>query len=143
NPAVMRYITGGKTQNRQEAKRDLQRRMALAGKPLGYWITELESDRTFIGWTALKPLDGSNHTELGYRLLEEYWGCGYATEASRRILEYAFHELQLEEVVAVAVEENRASIKVMEKLGFSFWRHGRFYDTECVCYRLLREGFLS
>lgn len=140
---VMRYITPGQTQSREEAKKDLRKRMASAGDRLGYWIAEEKDTGKFIGWMALKHLNKSADIELGYRFLEEYWGRGLATEGSFKILDYAFRTLELERVVAVAVEENRASTRVMEKVGMTFVRHGRYYDTDCVVYEIRREDWLN
>ncbi len=143
NPRVMRYITAGKTQSRQEAERDLQLRMAANADELGYWIAERKSDRAFIGWMALKKLESSPDIEIGYRFLEEFWGKGYATEGGREILHYAFARLELERIVAVALEDNRASTRVMEKLGMTYEGTGRFYGSECVCYAIERDNWLE
>jgi ribosomal-protein-alanine N-acetyltransferase len=139
---VMRYITPGRTQSRQEAKTDLKKRLATVNDPLGYWIAEEKHSKAFIGWMALKQLTDTPDIEIGYRFLEEFWGRGYATEGGFKILNYAFRTLELERVVAVAVEENRASIRVMEKLGMQFVRYDQFYNTECVYYELKRSVFL-
>lgn len=143
SPQVMRFITPGRTQNREEARQDLEKRMATAADPLGYWITERKESRAFIGWMALKPLDNGPAIEIGYRFLEDYWGLGYATEGGQKILDYAFRTLKLEKVVAVAIEENRASTRVMEKIGMRYQGRGRYYGTDCVCYEISREGFLA
>ncbi len=136
NPRVMRYINGGQPQTMTEARADLDRRIHYNRHPMGYWVVELRPNRAFLGWVALKELPGSSEVELGYRLLEEYWGRGYATEASREVLRYGFEQLQLPKIVAVALEPNIASTRVMEKLGFRFERFDRFYGCQCVYYTL-------
>ena len=141
SPAVMKYISRGKTQSFEEAKADLEKRIRLSGNRYGYWILEEKELDQFIGWLALKPLDNTNEIEIGYRFLEEMWGNGYATEGSRRLLTYAFKELQLKKVVAIAMEENRASTRVMEKLGMRFQGYGTYYNVKCVRYCILREEF--
>ena len=55
--------------------------------------------------------------ELAYWVGEEYWGNGYATEAARAILEFAFHEKQFHKVFARYFSINPASGKVLEKIG--------------------------
>jgi len=57
-------------------------------------------------------------SELGYMLRRDCWGRGIATEASRLLLDFAFGELGLHRVFAVVDEDNPASIRVLEKLGF-------------------------
>jgi len=139
----MRFITPGRTQNREEARQDLEKRMATTTDPLGYWIVELKENHAFVGWMALKQLDDEPVLEIGYRFLENYWGQGYATEGGRKILEYAFLTLSVERVAAIAMEENRASTRVMEKLGMRYRRTGCFYNAECVYYAILRTDFLA
>ncbi len=141
NPRVMRYITSGRTQTRADARKDLQRRMRTANDPLGYWIIEHREDDAFIGWIALKPLPGFTDIEIGYRLQEACWSQGYATEAARAVLHYGFCELQIAKIVAVAREENRASTRVMEKLGMRYVKKVFAYDTECVYYSILRSTY--
>lgn len=143
DPQVMQHITPGKTQSRAEAKADLEKRIRQSDDRLGYWITEEKHSGDFVGWMALKPLEQSGNIEIGYRFLAEKWGRGYATEGSQRILAYAFEELILPKVVAVAREENRASTRVMEKMGLKFIGKGRYYGVECVYYELWRAEYLQ
>ncbi len=57
--------------------------------------------------------------EIGWRLAPQFWGKGYVTEAAVRILEFGFNELQLDEIISFAVNENQKSFAVMERLGFT------------------------
>lgn len=141
DPEVMRYISNGKIQSPRDARSDLEQRIRLSKKQHGYWIAEDRHTGTFIGWMALKPLAGKAQLELGYRFLRKHWGKGYATEAGKRLLQYAFQELDLSEVVAVTLPENRASRRVMEKLGFRLLGHDTFHGFYCVVYRLAAEDF--
>ena len=143
SPRVMRFITLGRTQSRAEAEEDLQKRMATNGDPLGYWITERRDTGEFLGWMALKSLDNTPDIEIGYRFLESAWGKGYATEGGAKILDYAFLTLQIPEVVAVAIPENRASIRVMEKLGMRYLSDGQFYGVRCVRYGVSQQAWLE
>lgn len=64
---------------------------------------------------------GDGAVELGYWIAEEYWGNGYAVEASNAILERAFEELDVKEVYASYRCENSQSKRVLEKLGFKYY----------------------
>ena len=55
--------------------------------------------------------------ELGWTLSRNFWGRGYATEAARRALAYAFDELDKDHVISLIDPKNTSSIKVAERLG--------------------------
>ena len=55
--------------------------------------------------------------EIGWRLSSEHWGRGYATEAAKSVLNYAFTELNLDEIISFTVVDNIKSRHVMEKIG--------------------------
>jgi ribosomal-protein-alanine N-acetyltransferase len=94
---------------------------------LGFWAVEERENNTFVGSICLRPAldfplaDELQYThdeyELGYRLRTAIWGKGYATELSRALIDRAFTELQLPNIVAATSIENIASWKVMEKVG--------------------------
>ena len=63
---------------------------------------------------------GENEAEIGYWLGEDFWGKGYVTEATLRVLQYAFDELHLTQLWASAYKENIASQRVLEKCGFRY-----------------------
>ena len=65
------------------------------------------------------PLAASE-AEIGYWLGEDFWGKGYVTEATLRVLQYAFEELHLTQLWAGVYEENIASQRVLEKCGFRY-----------------------
>jgi RimJ/RimL family protein N-acetyltransferase len=92
---------------------------------IGFWMAEFEG--RFAGWFHMKPpREGEpmelGDMELGYRLHRHLWGRGLATEGSREMIRYAFAELAAPRVTACAMVENRASTRVMEKLGMQPWR---------------------
>ena len=55
---------------------------------------------------------------VGYWIGEEYWGRGIATDALRRLAEYAFNRFDFERLEATVFDENPASCRVLEKAGF-------------------------
>ena len=141
DPEVMRYISYGKVQTRREARKDLATRIRMSTGKTGYWITENAETGAFLGWLALKKLGQTQDFEIGFRLLKSAWGKGYATEGSRRLLDYAFWDLELPKVLAVAMPENKASRRVLEKLGLNYLGMGEYYDTHCVLYSIKKEEF--
>ena len=63
---------------------------------------------------------GENSAELGYWIGEEYWGNGFAFEASERLIKRAFNELNVKRIFASYKIENNQSKRVLEKLGFKY-----------------------
>jgi ribosomal-protein-alanine N-acetyltransferase len=79
---------------------------------------ELSSDGRLIGILRLTIVDLHNQTaDFGYTFNRRYWNNGYATEAARALLNVAFLRLGLHRVWATCDTRNRASYRVMEKLG--------------------------
>ena len=77
------------------------------------------SDGTFLGWCSLTRWNPDHRSAaMGYCLAESAWGRGYATEAARAVLDWAFATLDLNRVQAETDTRNAGSIRVLEKLGF-------------------------
>lgn len=140
NPEVLKYINGGRVFTRNMAAADLEKRLNATTDVFGYWMVHTKEESKFVGWGALKTLDQSTEVELGYRLLQEHWGKGYATEIGQRLLVYGFKNLNLPKVVAVVKEQNFKSRRVLEKLGFIFRKQGQYYGTTCLYYDLYQES---
>ncbi len=81
------------------------------------WVIE-KTDGTHIGDLCFKGLDAGRNPEIGYGILAEYRRQGFATEAVRLALEWAFRHPQVTAVEAEADPENEASRKVLMKCGF-------------------------
>ena len=86
---------------------------------MGRFSTFRKEDNAFIGWCGLKYHKGDN-IDLGYRFSKNYWGQGYGTESSIASLKYGFEELNLKSIYAVAMKENPASIRIMQKIGMTY-----------------------
>jgi len=89
----------------------------------GLWAMERRTDRALLGFVGLAaPAWEAAFTpcvEIGWRLAFDAWGRGYATEAGRAVLEFAFERLRLNEVVSFTTVRNDRSRAVMERLGMS------------------------
>jgi RimJ/RimL family protein N-acetyltransferase len=75
----------------------------------------------------LQEVEGTNYVEVGYHVRRDLWGNGYATEAARACMEYAFAKLGVARVISMIRPENMQSRRVAEKNGLScekiiFWR---------------------
>jgi RimJ/RimL family protein N-acetyltransferase len=98
-------------------------RARLDADGFGWWIIAAKSDGAFAGAIALQNVPFTAHftpaIEIGWRLPYERWGNGYATEAARAVLDLAFGELGLAEVVAMTAALNLRSQRVMQRLGMT------------------------
>ena len=117
DPEVMRYL-GGKIFTRMETWRQMA---FLIGhwhlRGYGHWAVEEKASGDLIGRIGFLNPEGWPGFEIGWTLGREYWGKGYAIEGARRALEYAFTELDRDHVISLIHPENRASIRVAERLG--------------------------
>ena len=107
-----------------------------------YSVIEKETGK-FVGWCGLWKLKETGEIEVGYAIAKNFWGKNYAAEAAEKCLEHGFGELNLPQIVAVAVPENVFSRRVMEKIGMNFDYTGKFYDLELVHYSISAEKFCS
>jgi ribosomal-protein-alanine N-acetyltransferase len=104
----------------------------------GFCAVELLDAGDMIGAAGLQRLDGGPEVEVGYRFLKTHWGRGYATESALASLAYGFDDLGLDRIVAVALESNLASRRVLEKCGLSEIGLAHVYGLEQVKYELAR-----
>lgn len=127
DPAVQKYTGEPLVESIEEMERAIQTRISDYVKyGYGRWATFLKEEMQFIGWAGLAYLPEFDEIDLGYRFSPQYWGKGYATEASRAILTYGFDALKLERIIAIAMKGNGASIRVMEKVGMAFDKYAPY-----------------
>jgi RimJ/RimL family protein N-acetyltransferase len=79
---------------------------------------ESPASRTFIGAVNLNPIAGTAMMQIGCQLKRAYWRQGFASELTRRILDFALNEAGLKTVYGVFGKDNQASRRLLEKLGF-------------------------
>lgn len=126
DPAVMRWINGGAETPRAFIEEQTLPLFCRDDWPIagaGFWKVLDRDSLTPLGWCCLRSEAAAERVvSLGYRLFRRAWGRGLATEASRALLELAFEALAVERVQADTYEENLASRRVLEKLGFRLVR---------------------
>lgn len=141
DPVVMRYITG-----RPDAPEDTQSmidRVKARWAELGYswWAFIRLEDGELIGSGCIQHLnrDPAGPLETGWRLRQDCWGRGFASEAARHMVGWAFDTLKPELVCAVCQPANTPSSTVMERLGMRYTGLGRWYDMDCKRYDITAE----
>lgn len=97
---------------------------------LGFYGLVLKNSRQIIGVAGLIDRDGIDHVDIGYGILPEYRGKGYAFEATKAVYDYGYNELKLKKIVAIVNPENPSSINLLSKLGLEFEKMVRLPDEE-------------
>ena len=108
---------------------------------MGRWMAIRKSDQAIIGWCGLKYLKEVDEVDVGYRFFKQFWGLGYATESAKASMEYGFNTLDLKRIVAHAMVENKASERIIQKLGMRFIGHGLDDGHAIVLYEMNKEDF--
>jgi [ribosomal protein S5]-alanine N-acetyltransferase len=119
DPDVMRYVGSPPgVKSPDETLERVRQRIAADHGLMGFWRVESRAGGTFYGLAALIRMPAGDDVELAYRLTPTAWGQGIAAEAGAALVEHAFRALGLPRVVAVTYPDNRASQRVLEKIGF-------------------------
>jgi RimJ/RimL family protein N-acetyltransferase len=103
----------------------------------GLWVCTARNDGAFAGRGGLRHVHvgGNDEVELAYAVAADRWGQGLATEMAEAMLTIGFRDLGLPEVVCFTMTSNRASRRVMEKLGFTYERDIVYANLPHVLYR--------
>lgn len=121
-PEVIRHLPGGEARAAEAwtvAERVIALFTAPDRRPLPWAVVE-KSSGLLIGHLGLRRLDEMDGAvELLYALDSAAWGKGYATEGGRAALDHGFETLKLDRIIGLALPENRASQRVLAKLGMS------------------------
>jgi len=116
DPEVVRYL--GAVQDRAQSWRGMALHAghwALRG--YGNWAVERKADGVLLGRVGLWDPEGWPGLELGWKLARHAWGQGYATEAARAAMGWAWSELRAPRLISLIRPENLRSARVAERLG--------------------------
>jgi RimJ/RimL family protein N-acetyltransferase len=139
DPEAMRFVRPGRDATTVADTRTRLEELALRRDGWGFWAIEERDGERLVGGAGLFPLEWKGpEIELAYHVVPSRWGRGYAAEAGAALLSAAWRDTELDHVVAVAFPDNRASTRVMEKLGMEFERTERYGPHQVVRYRIAR-----
>jgi ribosomal-protein-alanine N-acetyltransferase len=132
DPRVMRYIGDGSIGTRGSAAAAVARTMKYYRiyPGLGRRSAEERASGRFIGWFSLNYVPKTIEVEIGYRLLPEASGRGYATEGAAALVRYGFDELGLYRIIGLTHPDNAASQRVLQKAGLRDAGWGHYYDRD-------------
>jgi len=139
DPGVMRYINKGMVKTPEETWETI-RRVQTRWQKYGFswWAIREKSSGAIVGAACLQHLANVEGAplEIGWRLVPEQNGKGYATEAAKAIIDLASEQIGSTYLVAVADPENMPSQRVMQRLGMTYKAIEQHYDVPCVVYEL-------
>lgn len=158
NPAVTKYVCDLMTED--EIRQEMSVWIKRGGDGcIGIWCISDRKSKEKYGSVFLLPMpiddDDTNwidvvpgvmpagDVEIGYCLKERAWGRGYATEACKRLLRFAFEETPLQEVVASVDDQHEASMRVLTKSGLTYRGRRWAYAEDCPDWRISKSEWLA
>jgi RimJ/RimL family protein N-acetyltransferase len=144
DPEVVRYFGSG-ADGPWDRGRSWRHLAFLLGhwqlKGCGTWAVEQRETRKFIGVAGFYEPDGWPGFELAGKLARRWWGHGYATEAARAAMAYAFDVWRKERVICLIHPDNAASIRVAERIGERLLGRDPHLGTEMLVYGIDRGSY--
>lgn len=147
NEEVVKYISrSGKFSDREIFDRldyeiDTEKQFSVQ-----YWPVFGRDTGGFIGCCGLHPYNIEKHIyEIGFHLKPEYWGKGFASEAAREVMQFAFSELNAAELFSGHNPHNHSSKKVLDKLGFKYTGNEYYEPTGLYhpSYKCIKSTFIQ
>ena len=143
DPAFVRHVADRGIRTLEQARAAVEAGPLRLYAEYGYGPLRVRrrADAADMGICGLFRRDGLEEPDIGFAILPEFCGKGYAFEASAAVLEYARGTLGLSSVTAIVAPQNEASIGLLEKLGMRFERPIRMpgEDRDIRLYRIELE----
>lgn len=119
-PAFIRNVGDRGVRTVPAAEQYLRERITAQYERYGFgmWLVELVATGEALGICGLIKRDNLEDIDLGFSFLERFWSRGYASEAAAAALRVGGESFQLSRIVAIVAPHNRASVRLLEKLGF-------------------------
>jgi [ribosomal protein S5]-alanine N-acetyltransferase len=122
SPNWLRFIGDRGVRSSISARKYITNKLISSYQKFGFglYLVMLKEGEVPIGMCGLVKREMLKDVDIGFALLPEYSGKGYAIESALSVLKYGQTELKLKRIVAITMKENAASIKLLEKLGLTF-----------------------
>jgi [ribosomal protein S5]-alanine N-acetyltransferase len=133
----MRYVNNGEPWSDAKVREFIARQMRHAARNgFCFWKIQRKPDGRLIGLCGLYalPLGCRWEVEIGWWLTPHYWGRGLASEAASAVMKFALKNLPVERIVAIAIAENYASRRIMQKIGMRYERSISHKGFQVVLY---------
>ncbi|NLU39819.1 MAG: GNAT family N-acetyltransferase [Bacteroidales bacterium] len=143
NEQVMQYMDSFPFENHNQARQMIEQMNSDYSQQIGInWAIQLLHNQKLIGYIGLWKINYENvRAEIGYSLHPFYWGKGYMKEALHEVLCFGFNQMNAHGIEASVNPNNRASIALLKKIGFSkeahfrenYYFNGNFVDSLIYC----------
>jgi len=120
NPNVLQYTGDVPFKNIKTTESFIKNYNHYDTYNMGRWAVCGKKQGEFLGWCGLKYHPEEDYVDVGYRFFEKHWNKGFATEATKGVLSYAFNVLRIQDVYAYIDKRNHASAKVATNSGLVF-----------------------
>lgn len=132
---VGRQLPRGRGLTYQEARLFFERINKLwEENKYGIWAVIEKESGNLIGHCGLNKVEDLDEIEVLYALSEKYWGRGYGTEAAAATVKYGLEILNLNKIIGLTRPENKASQRVLEKVGLKYRDNRHLFGMECRYY---------
>ena len=128
DPRITKFIDARERLSEDEVRSRLASEIDCAKEfNVQYWPIFLKTTRKHVGCCGLRPYDLSHKVyEIGFHICADFWGQGFATEAARAVMDYAFNAFSVNDLFAGHSPDNTVSQHLLQKLGFRY-THDEYY----------------
>lgn len=143
DPIVLQYTGDKPFTSLVEAEKFIASYTHYAQHGFGRWALLAKTNHEFVGFCGLKRSTETGDVDIGFRLKQQYWGQGLATESAEAALQLGFTTYQLSTIIARAMVKNQASIAVIKKLGMRFCTHFEENNHQWSIFELTYQNWLQ
>lgn len=133
-PAFLQYIGDRGVRSLDDARGYIEQRLIGSYKQHGFglWVVTRTNSPEPLGICGLVKRDTLPEPDIGFAFLQEHWRTGIGFESAAGVKRYAFEHVGLPRLLAIVNPDNAGSIRILEKLGFTFERLSEPGDGKTV-----------
>lgn len=140
-PEVMQYSLDGVLSHKQTAVKIQSFLDSYQKNGYGKWAVIHRQSGRLIGYCGIvEEIEGKLENELGYRIDSDFWGQGLATEAAKACLDYGFQKFNFDYILGIVEPENKASIRVLDKVGMKFVKESILWGKVVYVYNIAKNA---
>ncbi|BAZ11113.1 putative acetyltransferase [Calothrix sp. NIES-4071] len=137
DPEVTRFLPSrGVAISRENTEKALALFIEHWKQGYGIWAIVENASSQMIGYCGLRYLDELSEVEVLYGLSKAYWGRGIATSSASAAVSYGFNVALLYRIIAIALPDNLASIRVLEKAGLQYEKQIHIFNLDALYYSI-------